>query len=114
MTSKVAAGARVISKTRRPGMVPQKSDTLEQLEQVLHSYAPDQRTTTNMVISGPEDVVQGELTLLARSAHVFCVDVATVYSDVEEEALVIFDGNARDVAQLVAYLNDQTRAASAC
>jgi len=94
-------------------MGPQKSDTLEQLEQVLHGYDPDQRTTTNMVINGPEDLVQGELTLLARSADFFCVDVATVYSDVEEEALVIFDGTAKDVAELVAYLNDQTKVASA-
>jgi hypothetical protein len=94
-------------------MGPQKSDTLEQLEQVLHGYDPDQRTTTNMVIQGPEDLIQDELLLLAHGADLFQVNVATVYSDVEEEALVIFDGIASNVAQLVAFMDQQLKAASA-
>lgn len=94
-------------------MGPQKSDTLEELEQVLDTYSPDQRTVTTMIIKGPDDVLQDELALLAHGADLFDVDVATVYGDTKEEVLAVFDGNAHQVGQLITFVNGQLKAASA-
>lgn len=94
-------------------MTQRRSNSYEQLEQALSDFSPQEPTTTHMVINGNQvaagptaahAAVLRELAQLSEGAVTFKVLLTTVYDEVENVALVAFNGEAKHVAELVAFM----------